>query len=46
MKLKKAILARQDAFVAALDADFGHRARQESLMFDLGVSAMDQKRTS
>jgi hypothetical protein len=28
LKLKEAILARQHAFVAALDADFGHRARQ------------------
>ena len=37
-KLKQAILARQDAFVAALDADFGHRARQESLMLDLGTT--------
>jgi coniferyl-aldehyde dehydrogenase len=35
-KLKDAILARQDAFIAALDADFGHRARQESQMLDLG----------
>ena len=35
-KLKEAILARQDQFVAALDSDFGHRARQESLMLDLG----------
>ena len=35
-KLKEAILARRDAFVAALDADFGHRARQESQMLDLG----------
>ncbi len=35
-KLKDAILARQAAFVAALDADFGHRARQESQMLDLG----------
>jgi coniferyl-aldehyde dehydrogenase len=35
-KLKEAILARQDEFVAALDADFGHRSRQESLMLDLG----------
>ncbi|HEY8275800.1 MAG TPA: coniferyl aldehyde dehydrogenase [Methyloceanibacter sp.] len=34
--LKQAILARQDEFVAALNADFGHRARQESLMLDLG----------
>jgi coniferyl-aldehyde dehydrogenase len=36
--LKEAILARQEAFVAALDADFGHRARQESLMLDLGTT--------
>jgi len=36
IKLKQAILARQDAFVAALDVDFGHRARQESLMLDVG----------
>src|SRR5688572_20767693 len=36
MKLKEAIRARQDEFVAALDADFGHRSRQESLMLDLG----------
>jgi coniferyl-aldehyde dehydrogenase len=36
IKLKEAILARQEEFVAALDADFGHRARQESLMLDLG----------
>jgi coniferyl-aldehyde dehydrogenase len=35
-KLKDAILARQDAFITALDADFGHRARQESQMLDLG----------
>ncbi len=35
-KLKDAILARQDKFVAALDSDFGHRARQESQMLDLG----------
>ena len=33
---EEAILARQDAFVASLDADFGHRARQESLMLDVG----------
>jgi coniferyl-aldehyde dehydrogenase len=38
VKLKEAILARQDEFVAALDADFGHRARQESLMLDLGTT--------
>jgi coniferyl-aldehyde dehydrogenase len=38
VKLKEAILARRDAFVASLDADFGHRARQESLMLDLGTT--------
>ena len=38
VKLKEAILARQETFVAALDADFGHRARQESLMLDLGTT--------
>ncbi len=37
-KLKDAILARRDEFVAALDADFGHRAPQESLMLDLGTT--------
>jgi coniferyl-aldehyde dehydrogenase len=35
-KLKEALLARQDAFIAALDADFGHRSRQETLMLDIG----------
>ncbi len=35
-KLKDAILARQDDFVAALNADFGHRSRHESLMLDFG----------
>ena len=35
-KLKQALLARQDQFVAALNADFGHRSRQESLMLDVG----------
>lgn len=29
--LKEAILAREDDFVAALDQDFGHRAREETL---------------
>jgi coniferyl-aldehyde dehydrogenase len=38
VKLKEAILARQDEFVAALDADFGYRARQESLLLDLGTT--------
>jgi coniferyl-aldehyde dehydrogenase len=37
-KLKQALLARQDEFVAALDADFGHRSRQESLMLDVGTT--------
>ena len=36
MKLKKALLARKEAFVAALDHDFGHRARQETLLLDIG----------
>ena len=35
-KLKEALLARQDDFIAALDADFGHRSRQETLMLDIG----------
>ncbi|MGC1711942.1 MAG: coniferyl aldehyde dehydrogenase [Methyloceanibacter sp.] len=38
VKLKEAIVVRKDAFVAALDTDFGHRARQESLMLDLGTT--------
>jgi len=38
MKLKHALLDRQDDFVAAVNADFGHRARQETLMLDLGSS--------
>jgi coniferyl-aldehyde dehydrogenase len=36
MKLKQAIIAREDAFVAALNADFGHRSRDETLLFDVG----------
>ena len=36
MRLKDAVLARQEEFVTALNADFGHRARQESLLLDLG----------
>ena len=36
MKLKKALLARKEEFVAALDDDFGHRARQETLLLDIG----------
>jgi coniferyl-aldehyde dehydrogenase len=36
MKLKRGLLARQEEFVAALDKDFGHRARQETLMLDIG----------
>ena len=38
VKLKEAIVVRKDAFVAALDTDFGHRARQESLMIDVGTT--------
>ena len=36
LKLKQAILAREEAFVAALNADFGHRSREETLLFDVG----------
>ena len=36
LRLKDALLAHQDAFVAALNADFGHRAKQETLLLDLG----------
>jgi len=36
MKLKNGLLARKEEFVVALDADFGHRARQETLMLDIG----------
>ncbi|MEZ0283515.1 aldehyde dehydrogenase family protein, partial [Methyloceanibacter sp.] len=36
MKLKKALLARKEEFVAALDDDFGHRARKETLLLDIG----------
>lgn len=36
LKLKDAILARQEEFVAALNADFGHRATQETVLLDLG----------
>ena len=36
LKLKHAILAREDAFVTALNADFGHRSREETLLFDVG----------
>jgi coniferyl-aldehyde dehydrogenase len=35
-KLKDAILAHQEEFVAALNADFGHRSRQETVLLDLG----------
>jgi coniferyl-aldehyde dehydrogenase len=35
-KLKQAILEREEAFVAALDADFGHRSREETMLFDVG----------
>ena len=42
-KLKTAILKREEAFVAALDADFGHRSREETMLFDIGstVSAIN-----
>jgi hypothetical protein len=34
-KLKTALLAREDDFAAALDQDFGHRSKEESLLFDV-----------
>jgi coniferyl-aldehyde dehydrogenase len=34
-KLKAALLAREDDFAAALDRDFGHRSKEESLLFDV-----------
>jgi coniferyl-aldehyde dehydrogenase len=34
-KLKEAILAREDDFAAALNQDFGHRSKEESLLFDV-----------
>lgn len=42
-KLKQAILKREETFVAALDADFGHRSREETMLFDVGstVSAIN-----
>jgi coniferyl-aldehyde dehydrogenase len=36
MRLKDAVLAHREEFVTALNTDFGHRARQESLLLDLG----------
>ena len=34
--LKAAILAHEQDFVSALNADFAHRSREETLMFDVG----------
>lgn len=34
-KLKDAILAREDDFAAALNQDFGHRSKEESLLLDV-----------
>jgi coniferyl-aldehyde dehydrogenase len=34
-KLKGAILVHEEDFVRALNADFGHRSREETLMFDV-----------
>ena len=34
-KLKEAILVREDDFAAALNQDFGHRSKEESLLFDV-----------
>ena len=38
-KLKGAILAHEEDFVSALNADFGHRSREETLMLDVGSTA-------
>ena len=35
LKLKEAILVREDDFAAALNQDFGHRSKEESLLFDV-----------
>jgi coniferyl-aldehyde dehydrogenase len=35
MRLKAALLAHREDFVAAIDADFGHRARQETSLLEL-----------
>jgi coniferyl-aldehyde dehydrogenase len=35
-KLKAAILEREEAFVKALNTDFGHRSREETMLFDVG----------
>jgi coniferyl-aldehyde dehydrogenase len=35
-KLKGTILAHEEDFVSALNADFGHRSSEETLMFDVG----------
>ena len=37
MELKDALLAHRDDFVTALNADFGHRSRQETLLLELGT---------
>ncbi|MGB6910948.1 MAG: coniferyl aldehyde dehydrogenase [Methyloceanibacter sp.] len=38
MKLKHALLAHRNDLVAAVNADYGHRAEQETLLLDLGSS--------
>jgi hypothetical protein len=35
MRLKNALRAHREDFVAAINTDFGHRSRQETLLFDL-----------
>ncbi len=34
-KLEKAVLANKEAFIKAIDADFGHRSRQETLIAEV-----------
>jgi hypothetical protein len=43
IRLKDALLARADEFVAALNTDFGHRSRQETLLFDVAADAGKKK---
>ncbi len=37
-KLEKAVLANQDAIAEAIDADFGHRSRHETLLAEIFVT--------
>ena len=46
--LKDALLARKNDFATALNTDFGHRSRHESLLFDVGsvVNAIKYMRSN